>query len=417
MGKNKQELVVIYQDKIPTTELQIGMYVSQLDRSWLDTPFSFQGFFIRSQLEIKELKRLCQFVYIDAKKGSCPYKKSEISKPSPLLLDEKKRQKNKLKVNKYKNAHVNIGKYGNQHTPFSQEIKKADSLIKDLTFSLNQINLNLRIGQELDIKTIKDITKDVVKSIIRNPNSLMSLSRLKDKGEYTYNHSLRCCILATAFGRYLGLNESDLLVLATGALFADIGKSKLPIKLLNSSKKLTITEKLLLNSHVEIGVELLANDKDFEHGVLVIVETHHERYNGTGYPYGLVGEEIPLLGQIVGLVDLFDAITNKKSYGIHINSAQAMDFLYNQKGIHFSDQLVDDFIQAIGLYPAGTKVQLSDRSTAVVISQNPNKRLRPVVYLLEDHKKSKFKKPIKIDLSQKSFFSKKERPMIVKAVL
>jgi putative nucleotidyltransferase with HDIG domain len=408
---------MINRDKILAKDLQIGMYVGKLDRPWLETPFPFQGFFIRSHCEIKELKNLCRYVYIDAKKGSTPYKQCEIAKPSPLLVDENKKHKNRLKASKFSYTHVNIGKYKGNQTPFNKEIKKAKALMTDLSFAMDNINFTLRTGQKLDSSKISNITKKVVKSIIRNPNSLISLSRLKDKGGYTYNHSMRCCVLATAFGRYLGLSEEELLILATGALFADIGKSKIPRKLLNSSSKLSVSEKLLLNSHVELGVELLANNDEFEHEILVIVETHHERHNGQGYPYKLVGEEIPLLGQMVGMVDVFDAITNEKSYGQHMNTAEAMDWLYTQKDVLFSPQLVDDFIQAIGLYPAGTKVQLSDDSKAIVISQNPEKRLRPVVYLIEDGKQKKLKKYKKIDLSKKSIFSHQPKPMIAKAIL
>lgn len=408
---------MIYQDKIPASELQIGMYVCKLDRPWLDTSFPFQGFFIRSQFEIRELKRICRFVYIDAQKGSCLYKESEISKPSPLLVDENTRRKSRLKVSKHQYTHVNIGKYDTQQVPFTKELKIADALMSDLSFSMDQVNFKLRTGQKLNVKQIKIITKNVVQSIIRNPNSLISLSRLKEKGEYSYNHSLRCCILAAAFGRYLGFKEGELFNLATGALFADIGKSKIPLKLLNTKKELTVTQHLLLKSHVELGVELLAQEQNFDHEVLVMVETHHERYNGKGYPYKLAGEEIPLQGQILGLIDVFDAITNKKSYGQLMTSTQAMDYLYHQKGTYFAGQLVDDFIQAIGLYPAGTKVQLTDHSTAVVISQNPNKRLRPVVCLLTDSNNNALKKHKKIDLSKKALFAKKERPMIAHAIL
>ena len=99
---------------------------------------------------------------------------------------------------------------------------------------------------------------------------------------------------------------------------------------------LSVSEKLTLNSHVELGVEMLAKENNIDHTLLVIAETHHERFNGSGYPYGLVGTEIPFFGQIAGLVDVFDAITNKKSYGKHLTPAQAMDWLHSQKDKMFS---------------------------------------------------------------------------------
>jgi HD-GYP domain-containing protein (c-di-GMP phosphodiesterase class II) len=408
--------MTLYQDKISIHDLQIGMYVCRLDRSWLDTPFPFQGFFIRSRYEIKELKEFCQFVYIDAKRGSSPYKISKISQPSPLLA-------RKIKSNKVKNlanfryTYVNIGKYNKVKVPFRKEIRKAKELMADLSSSMEQINFNIRTGSKMNFAKTADITTEIVKSVIRNPDSLISLSRLREKGDYTYNHSLRCCILAAAFGRYLGLEEKDLITLTTGLLFADIGKTKLKRNLLNEQGEPSISNKLLYNSHVELGVEILANNKDISHEVLVIAENHHERYDGSGYPYALQGEEIPYFGQVAGLIDVFDAITNKKSYGNHMNTAQAMDWIYTQRDKLFSSQLVDDFIQAIGLYPPGTKVKLTDNSEAIVISQNPEKRLRPVVYLIENSEQEKLEKYKKIDLSKKRMFSKKVMPMIARALL
>jgi HD-GYP domain-containing protein (c-di-GMP phosphodiesterase class II) len=243
------------------------------------------------------------------------------------------------------------------------------------------------------------------------------LSRLKDKGDYTYNHSLRASVLATVFGRHLGLDEIDLISLATGVLLSDIGKTKINRKLLNKSEALTISEKIQLKSHVELGVEMLATEKNIDHSTLVIVETHHERFNGTGYPYALVGAEIPFFGQVAGLVDVFDAITSKKSYGDHMTSAQAMDWLYSQRDKLFSADLIDNFVQAIGLYPAGTIVELTDSSIGLVVSHNPEKRLRPEVFLLRDGNKKNVQASKTIDLSKRAFMSKIDRPMVNKALL
>jgi HD-GYP domain-containing protein (c-di-GMP phosphodiesterase class II) len=407
----------IYKDKIDTKDLQVGMYVSKLDRSWLDTPFPFQGFFIRSKTEIQELQIFCKHVYVDAEQGSQPYKESEISKPSPLLLKKEKILKHNIPANKFRYTHVNIGKYDNKKTEFKREINKAKTLFSDLSYSMQQLSFNLRVGVKLDYKKTKELTKGIVKSVIRNPNSLIWLSRLKEKGEYTYNHSLRSCILATVFGRYLGLSEDDLFSLSTGVLLADIGKTTIKRDLLNSRQKPTTADKLVYQSHVESGVEILAKNRNIEHRILVIAETHHERYNGSGYPYALVGNEIPYFGQIAGIVDVFDALTNKKSYGEHMTTAEAMDWLYHQRGILFSSELVDDFINAIGLYPPGTLVELTDSSRAIVVSHNPEKRLRPKILLLQDYQHNKLARPKKVDLSKRSLWSKKDRPTVVRALL
>ena len=408
-----------YRDKILVNQIQVGMYICKLDRPWLETPFPFQGFYLRTKHEINEVQRFCEFVYIDSKKGTQTYKEPEINKGSPLLVKAKsnKAKSKHLMASDLRKVVVNIGKYEEQTKPFKNEINNAKALFSDLAHSIEQISFNIRVGKRLNISEAKSLTRSVVNSVIKNPNTMIWLSQLKDKGDYTYNHSLRSSILATVFGRHLGLSEDELVSLATGVLLADIGKTKINRKLLNSSKKLSQSEKILLKSHVELGVEMLATEKSIDHSTLVIVETHHERFNGTGYPYALVGAEIPFFGQIAGLVDVFDAITSKKSYGKQLTPALAMDWLYGQRDKLFSGKLIDDFIQAIGLYPAGTLVQLTDESIGLVVSHNPDKRLRPEVFLLKDSSNNNLNSTKTVDLSKRAFLSKIDRPMVRKAIL
>jgi len=404
-------------DKIQANQVKVGMYICKLDRPWLETPFPFQGFYIRTKHEIADVQRFCQHVFIDGKKGVQAYKESEIAKASPLLVKEKKSKSRHVSKKDLKKVSVSIGRYEAQTKSFKKEIHNAKALFADLAKSVEEISFSIRVGKKLNISEAKLLTKSVVSSVIKNPNTMIWLSRLKDKGDYTYNHSLRSSILATVFGRYLGLAEEDLISLATGVLLADIGKTKINRSLLNSSEKLSGSDKILLKSHVELGVEMLASEKNIDHSTLVIVETHHERFNGTGYPYGLVGAEIPYFGQIAGLVDVFDAITNEKSYGKQLTPAQAMDWLYGQRDKLFSSELIDGFIQSIGLYPAGTIVELTDESIGLVVSHNPEKRLRPEVLLLKDSDKNNINSSKTIDLSKRAFMSKVDRPMVRKAIL
>ncbi|MFK8011663.1 MAG: HD-GYP domain-containing protein [Marinicellaceae bacterium] len=406
-----------FTDKIAVSQLRVGMYISKLDRPWLETPFPFQGFYLRTTHEVNEVKGFCKYVYIDGQKGVQAYKESEISKPSPLLVREKSNKTSCVQASDLKKININIGKYEKNTKPFKKEINNAKVLFSDLSRSVEQISFNIRVGKTLNIAKTKELTRSVVKSVISNPNTMIWLSRLKDKGDYTYNHSLRSSVLATVFGRYLGLSENELITLASGVLLADIGKTKIKRSMLNSSEELSKSDMILMKSHVELGVEMLAKENNIDHTILVIAETHHERYNGTGYPYGLVGTEIPFFGQIAGLVDVFDAITSKKSYGKHYTPAQAMDWLYGQKNKLFASKLIDDFVQAIGLYPPGTIVELTDESIGLVVSHNPEKRLRPEIFLLKNGNKEKVKSHKTIDLSKRAFMSKIDRPMVRKAIL
>ncbi|MFC3193560.1 HD-GYP domain-containing protein [Marinicella sediminis] len=403
----------IEKEKISVKFLKVGMYVCKLDRSWLDTPFPFQGFYIRSKNEIRDLQAFCEHVYIDVVKGKTLNNQPEISKPSPLLRKNNKKSKYRSRS---KPLIVNHDYYTPQLKPIKAEFSAAHNLMLDLNSAIEETSFNLRVGKGLDIKKTKQVASQVVNSVIRNPNTLVWLTQLKEQGQYVYGHSLRSGILAAVFGRHLGVNEDALEILVSGVLLADIGKTKINRKLLNKAGEYTEEEKEIFKSHVELGVELLASDPNIDHNILTIAETHHERFDGSGYPYGLVGDEIPAFGQIAGIVDTFDAMTSKKPYGQVYTSSQAMEWLYKQRNKLFSAKLVDEFIQAIGLYPAGTVVQLSDGSTGLVLSHNKTKRLKPEVLLIKDNKDQMLEKPKFVDLSKKPMFSNKERPCITGAM-
>lgn len=403
----------IEKEKVSVKFLKIGMYVCKLDRSWLETPFPFQGFYIRTKNEIRDLQAFCDHVYIDVVKGKSLASTPEISKPSPLLRKEKKRTKYR---GKSAPLIINHEYYAQSLKPIKSEFNSAHNLMLDLTSAIEETSFNLRVGKGLDIKKTKQIASQVVNSVIRNPNTLVWLTQLKEKGQYVYGHSLRSAILSAVFGRHLGIEEGQLEILVSGILLADIGKTKINRKLLEKQGDYTAEERKVFESHVELGVEILASDETIDHNILTIAETHHERFDGSGYPYGLVGDEIPAFGQIAGIVDTFDAMTSKKPYGSVYTPSQAMEWLYKQRNKLFSAKLVDEFIQAIGLYPAGTLVQLSDGSTGLVLSHNKLKRLKPEVLLIKDASDKLLEKPKFIDLSKKPMFSNKERPCITGAL-
>lgn len=403
----------IEKEKVSVKFLKIGMYVCKLDRSWLDTPFPFQGFYIRSHNEIKDLQAFCKHVYIDVVKGKTLNSESKLSKPSPLL---RKNSKARKYIGRSTPLVVKHDYYTAEHKPIKSEFSNAHNLMLDMTAAVEETSFNLRVGKGLDLKKTKKIASQVVQSVLRNPNTLVWLTQLKQQGRYIYGHSLKSAIFAAVFGRHLGLQEDKLEVLVTGVLLSDIGKTKICRKLLNKAEPYTDEEIKTVRGHVELGVELLAKDKHIDHNILTIVETHHERFDGSGYPYGLVGNEIPAFGQIAGIVDTYDAMTSKRPFGKLHTPSQAMEALYKQRNKLFSAKLVDEFIQAIGLYPSGSAVQLSDGSVGLVLSHNKQKRLKPEVLVVKDEHGKTLEKPKFVDLSKKTMFSKKEKPCVTGAL-
>ena len=387
--------------QLSTQDLQVGMYVSQLDRPWIETPFPLQGFHIRSQDDIAKLRVFCKHVYIDTKLGVAPLG-TEGVRPAPVAA-RKNADKPAEKARPAGPVRGNIGKFEPIRYKARQSLKKevtvAAPLHRDLTRAVIHIMNQIREGKGINLKLARKAGHVVVSSVLRNADAMIWLSRLKEKDSYSYNHSVRCSILAAVFGRHLGLPEDVLENLATGALLMDIGNVKLPRELLSrSSSELSASDRALLRSHVEEGVQLLERSEAYDDQTIGVVHHHHERNDGSGYPYGLVGNQIPLLARIAGMVDTYDAITSPRPWADAITPTEAVSLLYEQRDKKFQGKLVEQFIQAIGVYPTGTLVELSNGEVGAVIAQNTTRRLRPQVMVVADAGKQPLPRPKVVDL-------------------
>ena len=383
--------------QISTQDLQLGMYVSQLDRPWIETPFPLQGFHIRSEDDIAKLRVFCKHVYIDTKLGVAPLGTGAYQ---PVAVPPRKAAR---PVSPKGPIRGNIGKFEPVRYKPRQTLKKevttSAPLHRDLTRAVLHLMKNIREGKGINLKLARKAGHVVVESVLRNPDAMIWLSRLKEKDSYSYNHSVRCSILAAVFGRHLGLPQDALENLATGALLMDIGNVMLPRELLSrADSELSAEELEVLRSHVHKGVELLEASGQYDEQSIGVVHHHHERHDGSGYPYGLVNTQIPLLARIAGIVDTYDAITSPRPWADAITPTEAVSLLYEQRDKKFQGKLVEQFIQAVGVYPTGTLVELSNGEVGAVIAQNTSRRLRPQVMVVLDAGKAPLPKPHVVDL-------------------
>jgi HD-GYP domain-containing protein (c-di-GMP phosphodiesterase class II) len=360
-------------EKISVDELEIGMYVSSLDRPWRETPFLFQGFLVREQEEVDQIRKLCRHIFI-----LLPDEEIEVSggisrAPMEPLPKEV--------IGKKKYEITRDAKDEAEAVEASHE--KLVSLLKDVETMLKEDN-------ELNLPMAAESVNVMVESIERNPDAFLWLTRLRKFDSYIYRDALNASVLAAAVGRELGLEHEKLNALATGAMFMDIGKTALPMELLHKPERLTDDEWTTMKSHVEHGLRIFNETPNVPTDVLDIVRTHHERLDGSGYPGVLKGADIPLLGQIAGIVDFYVSITTPRPYAEPISPSNAAYMLYRQQGQQFSEDLVRSFIQTIGTYPTGSLVELSSGETGVVVSQNPSLRLKPNVALLLDPNKKPY---------------------------
>lgn len=366
--------------KVRIPDLEIGMYVCRLDRPWLETPYLLQGFPIKSQDDINELLKYCEYVYVDVDRSSIVEKKPPVQSRHAENTDEAIEQLTGIKRVRYQDT-----------TERTVELKTARASYRVLADVAQDIMDDIAHNKKLDFPSLQKAVDPMVDSIVRNPDAFAWLTRMKHKDDYIYNHSVSSSIWAVAFGRHLGLPRKDLQSLAIGALLFDVGKMKLPEKLIHNTERFNQFEFKLIKQHVQYSVDILRSIDGISEDVVEMVATHHERHNGKGYPRGLSGNQIPIFGKIAGIVDCFDAIISDRPFATSVSPHDAVKSLYEWRDVDFQSELIEQFIQVVGIYPVGTIVELSDGRVGVIIAQNRVWRLRPQVMLLLDESKQSYK--------------------------
>lgn len=392
----------IKQVKLNVNELTIGMYVSGLDRPWSQTPFPLQGFYIRDLGEITQLKTLCNHVYIDVEKGRGPVSANlkTLTPQGRVKGGGREPHKNSFLTEPVAPLKIQRNLY-REVQPLQKEVKKARQLHQKVYGAVGEVldQLERNQLQTASIGETKRVASEMVDSVLRNPDAFTWLSRVQEKDEYTYSHAVRSSVWAILFGRHIGLPKRDLDVLALGVLLKDVGKVMLDSELLTKVER-TAEEEKAYESFVELGADILRKTPGVEPRVISVVKTHCERLNGSGFPQGLRGDKIPLLGKIAGIVTYYDHVTNPRGSRHPIAPSKAVAKLYELRNIQFQEELVVEFIRAIGLYPTGTLVELSTGEVGVVVEQNFERRLKPKVMLVLDACKQPLAECSLLDLSE-----------------
>jgi HD-GYP domain-containing protein (c-di-GMP phosphodiesterase class II) len=373
--------------KIYTADLDIGMYVSGLDRPWLETPFVLQGFRIESQEDIERLREYCEYVLVDCRK----------SRQDALVLRRKVRsERARVPVHKIFRGRT-ISAYRDA-AGWREEQPRARKALDTMVEDINEIFDQVSDGGKVNVIRLKKSVEPVIDSVSRNPDACLWVARLKQHDRYSYQHSLGASIWSVALGRQLGLPKRDLRSLAVGGLLMDVGKLRVDPALLRAERPLSDEERSEVRRHVVHGVEILRESGVINQDVMDMVAHHHERYDGSGYPRGLAGEEIPPMARVAAIVDAYDAITSNRSHASAESPYHAVKTLYHCRDREFQAELVEAFIQAVGIYPAGTLVELSSGEVGVVAAEYRTRRLRPKVLLILDSDKNRLSEPLVLDL-------------------
>ncbi len=390
--------------KIDTADLEIGMYVTRLDRSWLGTPFLLQGFQIESKEEIAQLREHCAHVFVDRDLSDRRFQERSrpVAKPKGRTSGAAAARPSRVT---HKPVPAGLGKlytdppiaYQNLVT-IKDELPAAKATLDSAEEQLTSVLNSAREGKKVNVEELETVVGPMVDSVLRNCDALSWLLSLRDKDNYAFKHSLGSSVVAIVFGRQLGLDSELLKSFALGALLFDVGKVLLPDHLLHNPNKLDADDQKMMEQHVAFGLTILRAAGKQDDVVETMLEYHHERHDGSGYPRGLAGDDIPVFGRMAGLIDTYDAMTSQRPYAAAKSTSVAMQQLIGMADTAFQRELVEQFIQAIGVFPTGALVEMNSGEVGVVVEQNRERRLRPTVLLLLDAAKQPLSAPESINL-------------------
>ncbi len=377
-GKDVQSVETV-ETEIPVHDVQLGMMITRLDRPWSETDFPLQGFIVRTPEDIQALREQCETVFIQGQVHRV--------EPRPAAAPGSRGRNDKAGVRPVKTKPVTRISYINQ-IPFDEELSNAmESFHRCRNLARNILD-SVRLGRVIELNDIRPVVKDVVASILRNHSALLWLTQIRSKDGYTAEHCMNVCVLSAAFGKHLGLMESEIETLALAGLLHDVGKVKVDSTVLNKPGSFSDAELHHMKMHPVFGRQILLAIHGLAPIAVDVAHAHHERMDGSGYPRGLQHHQIPYFAKIVSVVDAYDAMTGERVYDSAKSSKQALDILYKCRGKQFDDELALEFIRFSGIYPPGSLVELSTGEIALILESYPENRLRPRVLVVRGRDKA-----------------------------
>ena len=507
--------------KIAIKDLKTGMFIADLDRPWIDTPFLLQGFLLEDDEQMQQLRLHCQWVMVDPQRSvgrdfDTPAKKTafvprdlgteprvQVQRvPKPVATTDQKlssahillgrtpaSSEAPIKPGLYKRdvgevatvirdsrnpitqdsrtqlapsaaarhtgaernpdaaakrglrglwgglregvtnmfARSDTDKYDDEAVPqtvsptedavrpsfipesvqlliyedlatVEEEIAAAADSFKRTSELLHQIAEDIRAGDDLKLDKVEAVIDDMVDSMVRNPDALMWVARMREQDLTIYSHGISVAVNLVAFGRHLGYPKEQLAQLGMLGLLLDIGKIKVSRELLEKNERLSADEFEQIKEHVDLGLGILRETPNIHPDVLEGIAQHHERMNGSGYPQNLMGDKISTFGRMGAIADTYAAVTKPRPYAEVISPHQALQMLSSWSGSQFQTDMVEQFIQSIGVFPVGSMVELSTGEVAIVVTHSKFKRLRPKVLVLTEPDKTVRAYPSTFDL-------------------
>lgn len=357
--------------KLAVDDVCMGMYVAELDRPWIGTPFLFQGFLVESPEEIEQLQDCCDYVFVDDLQSGQSREIQDALRAATGGLRSGRVQAIKVEFEEWKGA-----------AKLRRTLERLNNTVERSRERIGNVLEDVRHGKSVQATETRAVVEELVDGASRNPHTAQWMTILHSESQQIAQHSMNVSVLATTFGRFLEWPESLLNAVSEGALLHDAGMSRVPHWILEKKGPLTQREFQLVRMHADYAARLLQKDGGYDSRVIEIVRHHHERIDGSGYPDGLRGHEIPAYVQAVSIIDVYESMTADKPYEAAMTPSVALTRLHGRVDVHFERQLVQAFIRCVGIYPLSSLVRLQNGALGIVVSSQEENRLKPVLLLI-----------------------------------
>ena len=285
------------------------------------------------------------------------------------------------------------------------EEKSEEKVYSEAFSTIKNVMQTVRDGQAIELPVVTETVENIVSRILNDDHVFLKLSGIRDIDNYTFLHSVDVCIYSVITGKNLGLNEDELKELGIAAILHDIGKCKVPLEILNKPDKLSSDEFYVMQQHSVLGYEVLSETEGVNLRTATIVCQHHEKWDGSGYPYKLKDYSIDKLARIICVSDVYDALTADRVYKKKSMPHLAAEYLIGYSGIFFDPNIVKIFINNISIYPEGMIVLLNTGEIAKIVKSSTNFSIRPKVKVITRKEGPPVIEPYEIDLMEnKSVF-------------
>lgn len=359
--------------KVEVDDLEYGMYIAELDRPWVGSPFLFQGFMLEEEEDLNKLQDYCKFVWVDEERSRDDDRTIRRSvNPQP----QAKARMSRSEWSKVSDEERKID--------FEKEMEKAVELRTRTRGYIDGLFKDIRMGTALDTETAKTVVNEMVESISEDASAALWLTNLKNAHEYTAQHCINVSVLSILLSDHLGFTKDQIKLIGLGAMLHDVGKMYTPVEILDKPGPLTPEEWEIMKRHPSDGYKIMKETGEIPEPSLQIIRYHHERISGNGYPDGLKGDQVSTAILISAIADVYDALTSDRIYHKGIPANKALNAMYRLAPTDFGKNLVEEFIKCIGIYPVGSVVELASGDVGVVMTSDPGNKLRPVVMLMRD---------------------------------